>query len=306
MTAYDLANYNGRLIALGDQCGAGRATDVFELVSQTPAAWRATAGSSTSTLNAPLGRATDVREIGRIADLANGVDNVHVAVGGGLVCAVANLTDRSVVIHIFNPTTDQTVLLSTVTTFETGRVCFAGSAFVIVGKSGTTMVARRFIPASDETVGGALTIATGVAAGNVTDVAVAQTGASDFSVVWADSGTRVDAVRCNSTGAVQATWNVTTTDDARSVGICGNAGGTRISILRQRGADGTYRLNTYDQAGTPTVGPTTLFTGAGTVYTRGGLVQDGTLQQSGTAFRRLQCASDLSQIRRLRRYCLQQ
>lgn len=278
MTAYDLANYNGRLVALGDQTtpGFGRATDLFELVQTTPAVWRATSGNDDGFSSGPrIPRATAAREIGRLADLNAGVDNVQVATGAGFVCAVANSTDSTCRIHVFNPTTDQTLVMVT-RNVNTARVVFAGSNFWIVGQTNTvnSIVAMAFNPLVDEDVQAQVLISA-APAGVVADIAVAQTGASDFSVVWAQNVTTT-AHRVNSSGAVQATWSVAG-GDFRALGICGNAGGTLISILAQRGADGTYRLNTYTQAGVLSVGPTTAFAGAaGTVYARAGLCQSGT------------------------------
>lgn len=276
MTAYDLANFNGRLVALGDQCGLSRPTDLFEFVDASPAKWRATAAVDDGFSSGPrLPRATNAREVGRLADQSNGVDNVHVAAGAGFVCAVANMTNSRCVIHIFNPATDQTIIAVT-RNINTARVTFAGSDFWIVGQSNINddIEAHNFDPLTDETLQGPTTIST-APAGTVTDIAVAQTGASDFSVIWAQS-TTTTAHRVNSAGSVQATWSVTG-GDFRALGICGNTAGTLISILAQRGADGTYRLNTYNAAGVLQAGPTTTFGGAaGTVFARAGLAQSGT------------------------------
>jgi hypothetical protein len=278
MTAYDLANYNGRLVALGDQTtpGFGRPTDVFELVQTTPAVWRATSGSDDGFSSGPrIPRATAAREVGRLADLTAGLYNVQVAAGAGFVCAVANSIDDTCRIHVFNPTTDQTLVMVT-RNINTARVVFAGANFWVVGQSNTNnnIVAMSFNPLVDEDVQAQVVISA-APAGTVQDIAAAQTGATDWCVVWAQS-TTTTAHRVNSTGTVQATFAVAG-GDFRALGICGNSGGTLISILAQRGADGTYRLNTYTQAGVLSVGPTTPFAGAaGTVYARAGLCQSGT------------------------------
>jgi hypothetical protein len=278
MTAYDLTNYNGRLVALGDQTtpGFGRPTDVFEFVNNTPAAWRGTAGEDDGFASGPrIPRATAVREVGRLADLSRSVQSVHVACGAGFVCAVVNSIGGDCRIHVFNPVTDQTVAMVTRPLIN-ARVCFAGTDFWVVGEFNINndIIAYNFDPLTDETVQGPVTIST-APAGSPTDIAVAQTGATDWSVVWAQS-TTTTAHRMNAAGTVQATWSVAG-GDFRALGICGNVAGTLISILAQRGSDGTYRLNTYTAAGVLSVGPTTAFAGAaGTTHARAGLSQSGT------------------------------
>src|SRR5690606_32337611 len=90
LEAFDLINFQGRLMALGDQLAAGRATDLFEWL---PAAgkWRATAGSSVDAIAGPrLPQVTDVRQVGTLPDQFLPVSHVRLAAGGGYVCAVVN------------------------------------------------------------------------------------------------------------------------------------------------------------------------------------------------------------------------
>lgn len=276
LVAYDLANYSGRLVALGDQCGQSRPTDLFEYVNGV-AAWRATAGGDSGQFTGPrIPRATAVREMGRAPDLAADVRHVSVATDSdGIVCAVTQLQDETCTIHVFDPTNDQTLLLTTAA-FRLARVVYAGSDFWIVGQdtSDDDIKAYNFDPSADETPQGPTTLA--AVAGTLDDLAAAQTGASDFTV--ADSqGTTVTARRYNSSGTQQAAWTVATVATNAYVAVCGNSGGTRITVAWQTDDDGAYQFETFTQAGVSVVGPTSLFGGATvTGWRRIGMAQAGT------------------------------
>lgn len=272
LTAQDLANYNGRLVALGDADGGSTPTDLYELIGTgTGAEWRATAGNVVGIGRLP--RATNVRELGRIPDQASSVQNVQVAVGAGFVCAVHNLFEEAV-IHVFDPADDQTILLAKVA-LDCARVVFAGSDFWIVGQNPTNDDIQRynFDPVNDTSLSSVATVST-APAGDVQDIAVCNFSTSDWVVVWAQS-TTTTAHRLNSSGTVQATWSVAG-GDFRALAAASNAAGTLIGVLSQRGADGEYRFNTYNSAGTLQSGPTTVFGGAaGTTETRAGMCQSG-------------------------------
>jgi hypothetical protein len=277
LTAYDLANFSGRLVAIGDQAAQSRPTDIFEYVN-AKALWRASAGEDSGQFTAPrLPRCTAAREVGKIPDQAADVRLVSVACGGGMVCEAVGLQDDSTRVHIFSPTSDQTIVLTTLNV-HTPRVLYAGTKFWIIGQDASDLDIKGFSfdPSADETLSSATVIV--ALAARVNDLAAAQTGSSDFTVAYA-TATNVEAKRCNSSGAVQSTFTVTAAGTSiEAVAVCGNSGGTRLTFAWQEGSTGAYFLKTHSQTGTAVIGPTSLFGGAVvTSWRRLGMCQAGTV-----------------------------
>lgn len=261
MVAFDLANFNGRLVALGDQTNNGRPTDLFEYVNNK-AAWRGTAGSDDGFITGfRLPRATNAREVGQIPDLSADVFYTSVAAGNNVVCAVAVLQSQQMRVHIFDPRTDQTLVLTT-KSHNLGKAVYAGSKFWIVAQntSNLDIEAFSFDPAVDETLQGPTTLIALAAA--VNDLALAQTGASDFTLAYA-TNTNIEAARYNSSGVQQSIFTVQTLGVGfTAVACCGNTAGTLLSFAFFDFTTGLYRLKTTSQTGGGAVGPTTLFGGA--------------------------------------------
>lgn len=275
-TFFDLVNYDGRLVALGDQTGLARATDLFEYTPTGAALWRATSGADVATSSGPrLPRATDARSIGRIPDLeADAKYSCVAASSGGKIVSVVQL-NATARIHLFDPSTDQTLVLLTVASVS-ARACAAGSnVWVVVQASpSNAILGYRINPATEEAFTAVALVSAGTVALPVVDIAIAQTGASDFTVLYS-TGTNIIANRFNSSGTVQSTWTHTT-DAVDAIAVCGNAGGTRITAMWHDSAAKTYKLQTRTQTGGAIVGPTALF-GAVTDTTipRVGMCQEG-------------------------------
>lgn len=85
LVAYDLHEYQDRLLALGSDSGDPQPDDVYELQT-APAAfpWRASAAGSAQALT-PF---TNCREVGNISQLGDGATFVSSACGGGFVCSI--------------------------------------------------------------------------------------------------------------------------------------------------------------------------------------------------------------------------
>ena len=260
-TAYDLANFSGRLVALGSQTGAARPTDLFEYVNNK-AVWRASGGPEDGFVTGTrLPRATAAREVGKIPDLASDCRYVAVTTGQSLVCAAYAMQNDTTRVHIFDPRTDQTIVLTTLT-IHTPRVLYAGTDFWVVGQSNTNddILGYHFDPSTDETLFSPVTLV--ALAARVNDLAAARTGTSDFTVAYA-TATNVEANRFNAAGSVQSTFTVTSGGTSiEAVACCGNDGGTRLSFSWQEGSSGAYFLVGTTQTGSGSVGPTALFGGA--------------------------------------------
>lgn len=261
LVAYDAVNYNGRLCVLGDQTGQSRPTDLFEFVN-AEAAWRATAGADDGFASGPrIPRATAVREVGRLPDLTADATEVWVAAGGGMICAVTQLSDSTCRFHVFNPTTDQTITVGTLPN-QFSKCVFDGTKFWIIGRSttSTNIEARSFNPATDESVSNIVTLV--AAPGALVDMAVAQTGASDFTIAYIVSGalTTLKVNRFNSSGTSQAAYNVAPGfTSLQACAVAGNVAGTRIVVFVQD--NGAFKVCSNTASGATLVGPTAVFGG---------------------------------------------
>lgn len=275
MVAFDLVNYNGRLCALGDQTGQARATDLFEFVSGA-APWRATAGADTAVTSAPrIPRATDARQLGSLPDLDTDARYCCTAAVGGKLLMVLQLSGTAR-LHVFDPVTDQTLVLTTQPIGES-RACFAGNNLWVVGQLVATnaIVGFRINPLTEKAFTQVTLVAAGTVGGACLDIACAQTGATDFTIAYT-TGTNALAVRFDTSGTAQSNWtHVAASIDA--LGVCGNSGGTRVTVMWHDSTSKAFGLQTRTQTGGAIVGPTALFGGATeTVLVRVGLAQQGT------------------------------
>lgn len=260
LTAYDVTNYAGRLVALGDQItpAAGRPTDLFEY-NAARSKWRSTSGDDVAAATGQrLPQLTDVRSVGSLPDQADSVRAVAVAAGDGYVCAVIGRSGSvGSTVHVFDPATDQSLLIETVA-LKFPKVVFAGSTFWIFGVDASQNIASTaFAPATDETLP-ALTTRVSNAV-TVVDFAMGNFG-TGFGVAYATAASAI-VFTYNSSGVQQATYTAFASD-TRSVAVVGNAAGTLFSVARQA-ATAQYELSTFNAAGTPQSGPTALYGGAG-------------------------------------------
>lgn len=278
MFAYDVANYAGRLVALGDQTGQSRPTDLFELVNST-GVWRSTSGTDDGFASGPrLPRATAVREVGRIPDLDADAIYVRVATDGAVVCEVAQLNNGKCRFHVFNPATDQTLVL-VVRPLSKATVIYDGSHFWLIGQLTATnaIVGYKFTQGTDKDLTGAFVTLVATPGNPLVDLAAAQTGVSDFTIAYIVVGTlsTLKANRFNNAGTSQSAFNVTAGATSLQGCACsGNAGGTLLSFAYQD--TGAYFLITTSATGTGAVGPTSLFGGAVSGNVRIGMTQTGT------------------------------
>ena len=142
---YDLTTFNGRLLAFAAPSGYSTPNDLHEFVNQTQYAWRGTDSNSDTRL-CPV---TSVRDLGRVPSQGISTEIVDVAAGGGLVAMVWQNSNTASTINIFNPVTDASVHCGTLGSITSPRVVAVGSVFFILGVSGSTIVLKRFNPATD-------------------------------------------------------------------------------------------------------------------------------------------------------------
>jgi hypothetical protein len=264
VTCYDLANYNSRLCALGDQTGQGRPTDLFEYVNEA-AVWRASAESDASAATGPrIPRATAARETGRIPDVDSDVQYVSTATdGSAVVCAVYQLSNSTCRVHAYIAATDQTLMIAT-RTLSLAKVIFDGTHFWIVGQNSASgdVVGFKYTPSVDKSL--TATITTLVAApGTLVDLAAAKTGVSDFTIAYIPPAqTSVLARRFDNTGAQQASFTVVSAiTNAFACAVAGDNAGNRLAFAYGSGSPQVYNLITCTPAHGSVVGPTSLFSG---------------------------------------------
>lgn len=251
---FDLGNYRGNLIALGTQAQQGdRPTDVFEWVSGA-SQWRASSGADTAKGTGDrLPQLTNGREVGGLPDQTS-VTTVKLAAGGGYVCAVVNHSD-SCTIHVFDPSTDQTVLLVDVA-MHLGDVAYAGSDFWIYGVDADEDIVRcNFDPSSDNSLSSVTTILSN--ATTVLDLSACAFG-TGTAVAWCTSAS-AEIRTYSSSGAAVEDWQAAAAFTS-SVALVGNTDGDELSLAYQDSSH-DYLLSTWDASGTLLIGPTELFDG---------------------------------------------
>lgn len=270
MVAYDLGNYRGALVALGSQRTTGTGIqDLFEWVGRA-SKWRATSGDDTnSSTGQRVPTMTDVREVGTVPDQGDSVRHVSLAFGAGYVCAVIGRELEST-IHVFDPATNQTLLLADVA-MRLARVCFAGTDFWVTGvDSDEDIVGTNFDPLTDETLPALTTLFSN--ATTVDDLAVSTFG-TGWAVAWA-TATNANIRTYTGAGVFVTTW-VGVAAHTDSVGLAGNTAGTLLTFGYQD-ISREYWATTFNAAGTIQSGPTDIFVGQGGSGVRLGMCLSGT------------------------------
>lgn len=255
LTAFDLANYAGRLVALGDSTASGRITDVFEWGARI-SKWRGSAGDSTSDAALRLPQLTDVRSVGQLPDQFLDVQNVKLAAGAGYVCAVANYGNTPTapsLVHIFDPATNQTLFCATVA-LKLCTVVFAGTKFWIGGADASNFLCLvGFDPLVDETLA-APTQITSIGLGPI-DVAGDNFGTGFILGGLGSNGLvarRFSGAGANLGGVVQL-------GSLSSLAIAGGSALYSIGTLDLAGGD--FNIRSYNSSDALVTGPTTIVSG---------------------------------------------
>lgn len=254
LTPYDLGVYQGRLVALGSQLttATDRIKDLFEWVPRA-GKWRATSGEDTnSSTGARMPQLTNLREVGSIPDQDDTVNRVALACGAGYVCAVINRTAECT-IHVFDPATNQTLLLVEFAARLAVPV-FTGTTFFIYGVDSDEDIVRvQFDPVADETLSSVTTLLSNATTVVDLDACTFGTGSA---VGWATASSALIRTY-NSAGVSVTSWTLLAAQ-ADSVALVGNAAGTLLTGIYQN-ASREYRASTYNAAGALQNGPTDIF-----------------------------------------------
>lgn len=257
MVATDVVGFNGRLLALASNPGLDSTPmrDVYEYVNQTGFAWRPTDDENDVRLNLITG----LRDVGRPPSQNSSISIADVSAGGGLCCLVWSAASETRV-HIFNPTTDATIVTDVIASGFARTVC-VGSVFFILLVVSATVALYRYDPATDT---GLVQLTDAFATGDAIvrmDATVSEDG-NGFIVGLARNTPTITLRLFNSSGT--ATQSIT----GPAVAV------SRITVFRQsarvhvvvvESSDSHVDLYTYETAGGTLENTTTdLATGATT------------------------------------------
>ncbi len=254
LVAYDLVNYNERLIAIGTNGGARR---LYEFVDQSLAAWKGSAGAA-------LSYATEFRDMGRPPDQRGDILGGTLAVDNG-IALLAFATQDGLFVHVFRVADDATLAFESFgnSTGAVGSpralVTDSGGAFVVVAfDSGTgELKVRDFEPATDTSLSGLTTLFT-VTGGLF---AAARVRGGSGYVVAGVSGTGV-IVRHYSAAHVQQMTVTIATTVPKALSICADSSGNTVSILYVDNTDDLVKVITRNlTTGAAVQGPTTVSSG---------------------------------------------
>lgn len=139
VVAYDLHEFQGRLLALGSDVGDGYPAQLFEFLDLASERWR----SAGATLN-PF---TNAREVAGVPQAEGGVQHADCAHGGGYTCLVYRAAQsQHTYALIVDSTTNQAIALEDLTNHSMGAVCtfervaYAGGKFFICAARGDNSV----------------------------------------------------------------------------------------------------------------------------------------------------------------------
>lgn len=237
---YDIASFNGRLLAFAAPSSFSTPNDLHEFVDQPQFAWRGTDSNSDTRL-CPI---TSVRDVGRVPSQGISTENVDVAAGGGLVCMVWQSSNTASIMNLFDPETDTSISCGTIGSVTSPRVVAVGSVFFILAVSGSTISLQRYNPATDN---GTVTLTDAFGSGDTIlayDVDVNEAG-TGFAVTVARNTPTVTIRLFDSAGT--ATQTITgPTVTLTMVTVFEQA--ARVHLLAVE-ADGEVDLYTYELSG---------------------------------------------------------
>lgn len=250
---FDLVNYSGRLCALGDQVasGAAGATDLFEYVNTTPAAWKG-AINSIGLYASRIPEVTDVRRVGGAPDQKASAVQCRIAAMAGFIGQITELADTTCTVQVFNPVTGQ-IILRTQVAGSFACVTAQGTKFWFAVQTTSGFVGTySFDPLVDKTLTSVSAI---IFAGGLTDLDICNFG-TNYAVIGGRGASAAQVFfRNGTTGVAVSNFNAATLGNR--IAGSGNAAGTLLTLIFTAGS--TYTINTYNAAGALQNGPTALF-----------------------------------------------
>ena len=238
--AFDLIAYNGRLLALGGRnSSSGVPTDVFEYSAGNTVNWRPTDGN----LDVRLTPVTGLRDVGRGPSQPASVTVCDVGASNGLVC-LAWQVSSSTYVHIFDPSTDTTVLQTVIGSFSAPRVVGTTTGIFIFGIVAATVVVYRYIRGTSNVLTNlGEAFATGAAI-NCMDASLSEDGTIVCAVA---RSTPSVSIRTFTAAAVLVSTITGPAAALLTLSVCGQA--ARVHLVAVESGDGHVDLYTYETAG---------------------------------------------------------
>lgn len=272
---YDLAEYRGRVVALGDRLGLGLPTDVFELQPDGSArAWRPSdpdgAYPRLPLLHSPRLLAQQVDQQGGVDEFQQAVSSTHL----GVVFQTAAMS----YVHIVRRDTDQTVLFQALDATDDPVdvlhiVAVSTGEFCVVGAKGdgseVTMV--TFDPASDVALSSPVVLFTGSGVSTVSAVA----SGSNLVVSTGRADGNTSTALFDTAGSVQQAMGTIVGNNAL-LDISAPDPNGRLAVVSSSSG---ITVSTLDIAtGTVTAGPTSFAAVSGLTVVNAGAMSDSTNQ----------------------------
>lgn len=259
LAAYDLHEYQGRLLALATDIGDSSPTDIFEYINLPSAAWRA----SNANLSTTLTPFTNPHEVAGISQIGDGVSSMTTACGSGfsaLAWRPSSTTDIYVMIvrqsdgQLIHHEKVTTAGFSVCMTFASG-VCyiqlalFSGDVSILQFTPGTSLAFSAF---ATPVVGG------GIAVHDLTVV----TNATTARVVSAISKVGSTTTRVYNSAGTQLGSTATAAITAITLSVDADQTDNTTNLYTVTGTN-TGQLRTFNSTtGAQTIGPTTTTVGA--------------------------------------------
>lgn len=268
MVAYDLHEYQGRLIALGNTSNDGYPTDLYEHMG-VPAdhPWRGTDESGNDRVT--LCPFTNPRQVGGIPQPAGGVSRVDCAAGGGYVCTAYKPADASLCfVQIVRESDDQVIFCRETTSpaYNDIRVCFAEGTFFFLGTLATNaLVLSSFTPGTDFVIDTLATVEAAVGSPLISAFeisAISNPDTAPIIVAYDRTSTNDLLIKRYTEAGVQEGSTISENDAfaADRLDIEADADDDTINLVVNHTTN-TNELYTYNFAGSTLDGPTTCTVG---------------------------------------------
>lgn len=266
--AYDLAELNGRLIALGTSTSDGYPTDIWEYlggaVGQSGGAWRQGDPASPRT---PVGPFTNMRQLGGVPHPEGGTGGVlDATAGAGYVCLLYKTANGTAVnTLVVRQSDDQTILFQRGgngglnPSFIDARVIFAGGKFFLLGAtSGNAVSILQYTPgvSNDWTAFATVDGANAAAVTGMDIVPVGNPTTALVAAVFARGTVPTIQIKVYTSAGAQLGSTITVASSVSQAYLEADQTANQIVLLTAAG--GAMALRTFNFATTLLAGPTAI------------------------------------------------
>jgi hypothetical protein len=269
LTPYDLVNYDGRLIAIGDWSITATPSNLFEYVAEPRYNWRIHPDDEFG-----LCPVTRLRDVLGLPSINFDIERIDAAAGGGRVCLVAANSASEITVWVVDAETDALVYAVEVENLTAPRVVAVGSVFFVaaITSAGTAVVLYRYDPASDDALTAITDAFSAGAAVSLMDMEETEAGTGFTVAIARNSTPAVTIKRFNSSGTATQTITGPATAMAQ-IAVFEQA--ARVHLVAVESSDNHVDLRTYAVSG-GALENSTLDLGSSALTTRQPTVRNGT------------------------------